>query len=184
VQVVEVDDVVLHALVSHDEVAQQPGVLRGLRPDGVLDGTDGGDGVHRRADAADALRESPRVPWVAPLQDELDAPEHGRRRPGVRDAATVHLGLYSQVPLDARDGIDDDVRHDEAPFSGEPGFSGSSSGGGGGMCSSLTLPVRARWTREMRPWVAKAAATPAEAQSPTLSTGVPSLKPGIVGRWR
>ena len=67
------------------EVAQEPRVGRRDGADGVLDGADRRDGVDRRADAADALREGPGVARVAALQDDLDAPEHRGRGPGVFD---------------------------------------------------------------------------------------------------
>ena len=116
VQVIEVHDVVLHHLRGHDEVAQQPRVGRRHRADRVLDGADRGDGVHRRAHAADALGEDPGVARVAPLKNQLDAAEHRRRRPRVLDGAAVHLRLDAQVALDARDRIDDDVGHVDLRF--------------------------------------------------------------------
>ena len=111
------DDVVLHALGRDDQVAQQPSVGRRDGADGVFDGADRGDRVHRRADAADALREGPGVARVAALQDHLDAAEHRGRGPGVLDLVPVHLRLDPQVALDAGDGIDDDVGHGRSPFS-------------------------------------------------------------------
>ena len=67
VQVVEVDDVVLHACAADDQVAQQPRVGRRRGADRVLDGADRRDRVHRRAHAADPLRERPGVARIAAL---------------------------------------------------------------------------------------------------------------------
>ena len=81
--------------------------------------------MDRRADAADALRERPRVARVAALQDDLDAAEHRRRRPGVADRAAVDFGLDAQMAFDAGDRIDDDAAHDCSPFVGGFGVTGS-----------------------------------------------------------
>ena len=58
---VEMDDVILHALRGDDQIAQQPGVGRRRRANRILDRADRRDGVHGRAHAADALRKRPRV---------------------------------------------------------------------------------------------------------------------------
>ena len=65
---------------------------------------------------------------IAALEDDLDAAEHRGRRPGVLDLAAVDLGLDAQVPLDAGDGIDDDVSHGRLPSA-----SASSGGSGSGV---------------------------------------------------
>ncbi len=64
VEMIEMDHVVLHGLRRHDEIAQQPGVGRRRRADGVLYCANRGDGVDGGAHAADPLRESPGVPRV------------------------------------------------------------------------------------------------------------------------
>ena len=66
-QVVEVDDVVLQVLNALEQIADDPGVVGHDDPQRILDRTHGSDGVHGRADAADALGERPRVPRVAAL---------------------------------------------------------------------------------------------------------------------
>ena len=76
VQVVEVDHVVLHVLDAFDQVADDPRVGRNLDSQSILYASHGGDGMYRRADAADALGEDPGVARVAPFQDHLDAAEH------------------------------------------------------------------------------------------------------------
>ena len=82
-QLVEVDDVIVQRVRDHDEVADVLRVLRDLELQRVLDRAHRRDGVHRGADAAEALREEPGVARVAPLQDPLDAAEHLPGRPGL-----------------------------------------------------------------------------------------------------
>ena len=167
VQVVEVDDVILHALRRHDEVAQQTGVGRRASADGVLDGADGSDGVHGRAHAADPLGERPGVARIPPLENDLDAAEHGAGGPGLLDGSAVDLRLDAEVPLDARHGIDDDMAHD-----GSPSFRSGSLG-----LLSLRLVI---WTS---PCPANAAPTPATAIRPSLSMLAASSNPGMPVRW-
>ncbi len=70
----------------------------------------GGERVHARADAADALGERPRVARVAALEDHLQAAPHRARGDGVGDLALrVDVALDAQVPFDAADGIDDNA---------------------------------------------------------------------------
>ncbi len=134
---VEVDDVILHALRGDDQVAEDPRVRRRHSADGVLHGPNRRDRVHGRADAADALRERPGIARVASLQDELDPAEHRRGRPRVFDDAAIDFGLDPKVPLDARDRIDDDAAHSGSPFS----VGDDDAFGLGGMGSAL-FPTR------------------------------------------
>ena len=84
VQVVEVDDVVVDELAARDQVAHELGVGRRRGADRVLDGPHRGDGVHRRADAADPLGPDPGLAGVLALEDRLDPAEHRRRPPTPR----------------------------------------------------------------------------------------------------
>jgi hypothetical protein len=79
VQVIEMDDVILHVLRRYDQIAEQPCVRRGHGADSPFDCADRGDGVNRGADAADALGEGPGVARIAPAQDQLDAAKHRGR---------------------------------------------------------------------------------------------------------
>src|SRR5262249_56657988 len=97
---------------------QVPDVLRVRRPlemERVLDGADRGDRVHRGADAAEPLREQPRLTRIAPLQDALDAAEHLARRPRLADDAAVDFRVDAEVTFDAGDGINGDTRHLASP---------------------------------------------------------------------
>ena len=113
---IEVHHVILDALRADDQIPQQPRVGRRHGADRVFDGANRGDGVHGGAHAADALRERPRIARIASLQDQLDAAEHRRRRPGVAHGAAVDLGFDSEVALDPGHGIDDDAAHDSSLF--------------------------------------------------------------------
>ncbi len=130
VQVIEVDDVVLHRLHRDDQIAEEPRVRGRHGANRVLDRPNRRDGVDRRAHAADALREHPGVARIAPLQDQLDAAEHRGGRPGVRHLPAVDLGLDSQVPLDPGDGIHNDVSHYRPPFLASSAAGGAASGSG------------------------------------------------------
>src|ERR1017187_3146770 len=179
---VEVDDVVLDTLRPDDQVPEEAGVRGRNGTHGVFHRPDGGDGVHGRADAANALGEGPRVARIAALEDQLDSPEHRGGGPGVLDESPVHLGFDSEMPFDAGDGIDDDVRHGRSPFPTFSTFSTFSTGStGGGGVSPPFGPVE-RWISEITPCVAKTAATPAVARRPTLSMLAARPKPGTFGR--
>jgi hypothetical protein len=65
--VIEVDDVVAERVPYQDKIADELSVERDFELEGVLDGADRGDGVYRRADAAEALGEEPAVARVAAL---------------------------------------------------------------------------------------------------------------------
>ena len=138
----------------------------GTAPMALLHRADRGDGVHRGAHAADALREGPGVARVAAAQDQLDAAEHGRRRPSLGHGAAVDFRFDAQVTLDPGDRIDNDVRHDL------------------GLRSVFEfaewLPMRRR-TTSPTPCSATAAATRPVRPSPTGSIHLPTSKPATLG---
>ena len=105
VQVVEVDHVILDELHGFQQVADDAGVVGNGDAEGVLDGAHRCDGVHGRADAADALGEDPGVARVAALQHHLKASEGGARAPGVGDLAVLDLHFDAQVAFDAGDRV-------------------------------------------------------------------------------
>ena len=102
------DDMILQVLDAFEQVADDPGVVGYDDPQGILDRTHGSDGVHGRADAADALGERPRVPRVAALQHEFHAPEAGAGAPGIGYLAVIDLHFDAQMPFDASDRVDGD----------------------------------------------------------------------------
>ena len=75
-KLIEMHDVVVDAVRRDNHVADILGVERHFEIERILHRAHRGDGVHRRADAADALREDPGIARVAVLEDELDAPPH------------------------------------------------------------------------------------------------------------
>ena len=107
-QMVEVDDMILQVLDTLKQVAHDPGVVGDNDPQGILNRTHGSDGMHGRADAADALGERPRVPRVATLQHEFHAPEAGAGAPGIGHPAVIDLHFDAQMPFDAGDRVDGD----------------------------------------------------------------------------
>ena len=118
VQVIEVHDVVLHELHALQKIADHVGCGGDPEVERVLHGPHRGERVDHRAHAADALREGPGISRVTALQDDLEAAELRAGRPGIHDALVVFLHLDPQVPLDARDRVDDDeAAHDSPPGS-------------------------------------------------------------------
>ena len=106
VQVIEVHHMIVYILLCDHEVAHQVGRLGDLNAQGVFHGADGGEGMHRCAYSARPLCESPCLPGVAALQDDLDSPHHGAGGIGLGDrVAGIQLGLDTQVALDAGDRI-------------------------------------------------------------------------------
>ncbi len=77
VQVIEVDDVILHHLGEEHDVANDFGVLGDLDAESIFDAAHRGQGVNGGADAADAFAEGPGVARVAALEDDLQAAPHG-----------------------------------------------------------------------------------------------------------
>src|SRR5512139_36399 len=102
---------ILDVLDAFDNVAQDSGVIRDLDPQSIFNCSHGAEGVNRRSDASYTLRDRPGLARVAPLEDQLDAPEHGAGRPGVCHLAALDLDFDPQVPLDSGDGINRNLWH-------------------------------------------------------------------------
>ena len=73
------DDVILHPLRSGDDVPHQARVIGNLHADRIFGAAHGREGMHGGADAADALREEPRVPRIAPDENLFQTPHHRAR---------------------------------------------------------------------------------------------------------
>jgi hypothetical protein len=110
-QVVKVDDVILHVLDSFDDVAQDPSIIRDLDSQSIFNCSHGADGVNRRSDPSYTLRNRPRFAGVAPFQDQLDASKHSARGPRIGYLTPIYLNLDPQVPLDTGNGINDNLCH-------------------------------------------------------------------------
>jgi len=108
VQVIEMDEVVMEILGSHDQIAHHAGIGRNGDLDGVIHAAGGGQGVDVRAHAAGTLGEVLGVPGIAALQDEFQATEKLGRTPGVLDLAIFDFDHDPQMPFDPGDGIDHD----------------------------------------------------------------------------
>ena len=111
-QVIEVHDVVVHGVRGQDQVPDVLRIQRHLQFQRVLDRADRRDRVHRRAHAAEPLREEPRLSRIASLENPLDAAEHRPRRPRLSHDSPVHLGVDTEMPLDAGHRVDGDTRHE------------------------------------------------------------------------
>ena len=85
--------VIVHELRADHQIADQLRIGGDRHFQGVFDRAYRGNAVNQRAHAADALRESPGIAWVAALQNDLDAAHHraGTRRAG--DHRAVEFGL-------------------------------------------------------------------------------------------
>ena len=107
VQMVEVNDVILHVLGAEHQVAHQFGVRRHGDPQGVFHGADRGQGMHGRADAAGPLAKSPRIAGIAPLEDLFESAHHRARTVGIDDLPVFHFRLDAQMAFDAGNRVND-----------------------------------------------------------------------------
>ena len=106
VEVIEMDEMILHRQRRRHDVADVVRVLRDADLQRVLHGTHRGERVRRRADAADALDVRPGIARIAVVHDELEAAPGRAGGDGVRDlAALVHRDLRAQMAFDSRDRI-------------------------------------------------------------------------------
>jgi len=117
---VEVQDVGLDVVAAEDEVSDDPTVRRDPigDPERLVERERRRRRVRRRADAADPLRDPGRVARVPPPKDQLDPSEQRPRASRLHDDAVVDGRFDLQVPLDPRDGIDDDRSHGQDSFLG------------------------------------------------------------------
>src|SRR5271165_3289877 len=67
--------------------------------------------MHRRADAAYALRPDPCLARITAAEDQFDSAEHRPRTPGVLDLVPVHLGFDAEVPFNPGYGVDYNAGH-------------------------------------------------------------------------
>ena len=110
VQVIEVHQVILRIQGQVHDVADRVRVLGDLDLQRVLDRANRRQRVHAGAHAADALHERPCVARITAAEDDLQAAPHRARGHGVADdVVRVDVHLDAEVPLDARDRIDDDA---------------------------------------------------------------------------
>jgi hypothetical protein len=114
-QVIEVDDVILHVLDSLNDISQNSSVIRDPDSQRIFNCSHGADGMNRCSDPSYPLRESPRFAGIAALKDELDASKHGAGGPSIGHLPPVYLDLYPQVSLDAGDWIDYHLCHLKSP---------------------------------------------------------------------
>ena len=105
------DNVILHVLNRFDDVADQAGIRRDFNFQGIFNSSHGAECMYRRSNTTDALGESPGIPGIAPLQDDLDAAEHGAAAPRFGHLSAVNLNFKPQVAFDARDGIYGNLGH-------------------------------------------------------------------------
>ena len=111
VQVIEVNDVILHVLGSHHDVADELSGGRNGDAQRALNCTNAGEGMHGGADAANAFGNGPGIARVTALENFLEAANHGAGAESVSDDAVFHDCLNAQVAFNASNGIDDDACH-------------------------------------------------------------------------
>jgi len=114
-QVIEMDDMILHILNGFNDVADQTGIRRDLDPEGIFDSSHGAECVYSRSNTADALRKCQRIAWIPPLKDNLDATEHGAAAPGFCHHAAIHFHFNAQVAFNAGDRINGNLGHVVSP---------------------------------------------------------------------
>ena len=110
VQVIEMDEVIVHLQRELHDIADRIGVFRNFDLKRILDRAHRGERVRASAYAANSLGEGPSVARIAALQDHFKPAPHGTGRDRVADrVAVVDIDLAAHVAFDARDGIDDNA---------------------------------------------------------------------------
>ena len=105
-QMIEMHDMILHRQRCRHDVADIVRVFRNRDAEGILDRTQGSQGMRRRADAADTLDIGPGVTRVTVLHDELEAaPGRARGYCIAYFAALVDRRLYAEMTFDTSDRI-------------------------------------------------------------------------------
>jgi hypothetical protein len=97
---------VLDELHAFQEVADDSGVIWNGDSQGIFNCSHGADRMYRRSDTADTLGECPGIARIPPFHHQFHAAKTGPRAPSISHLAALHLHLYAQMTLDARDGID------------------------------------------------------------------------------
>ena len=108
-QVVEVDDVVLHELDAFQQVAEDACIIGDRDAQGILDCPHRSDGMHGSAHAAHALGKEPGVARIAALHDGLQAAEGCAGAPGIGHFAIGDGHFEAQMALNTGDRIDRDL---------------------------------------------------------------------------
>jgi hypothetical protein len=70
------NEVIPDGVLRDHEVAHQLRIDQHFDFEGVFDRTNGADGVDGGADRAEALRKSPSILGIAPLENDFDAASH------------------------------------------------------------------------------------------------------------
>ena len=104
-QVVEMNDVILHILDGFNNIAHHARIGGNFNPEGIFDSSHGAECVYSRSNTADALGKGPGVSWVAAFENGLNTAPHGAAGPGLAHLSAVHLGFDAQVALNASYGI-------------------------------------------------------------------------------
>jgi hypothetical protein len=92
-------------LGAHQKVTNNARIIRYFDTNGIIDCPHRGQSMGVRSDAAGALYKMVGVPRVSALQNELDAPEHLARAPGIDNFASGYLDFDSKVTLNSGDRI-------------------------------------------------------------------------------
>ena len=93
-------DVVVHILRAGHQIADELRVGRNAVVQRILDGAHGGQAMHKRADAANALGKGPASRGSRPLRISSMPPHHGAGAVSALDGSgAISFGLDAKVPL-------------------------------------------------------------------------------------
>jgi hypothetical protein len=101
-------DVIVQRVSGENHVADVLGIQRNFQLQRILHRTNGGNGMHCSAYAADALNDSPRIARVAAEDDLLDAAPHLSGRPGLDHVAILDFDIDTKVTFNAGNWINGD----------------------------------------------------------------------------
>ena len=95
------NNMIMLKLGPHEQVADDPRIWGNFNANRVIDCPHRGQSMCVRSDAAGALYKMVGIPRVSALQDDLNAPKHLSRAPGVDNLATGHFDFDSKVALNS-----------------------------------------------------------------------------------
>ena len=110
-QMIEVNDMVMHELRGHHQVTDDGGVVGQnlIYADGVVDGAGGSECVHIGADTAGTLSEVLGITGITAFQDDLQSAEQLRAAADIDDFAVFDNGFNAKVTLDPCDRVNYDI---------------------------------------------------------------------------
>jgi hypothetical protein len=92
-------------LGAHKQVTDDACIFGNFNTHGMIDCPHRGQGMGVRSDAARALYKMVGIPGIPALQNELDAPKHLARAPGIHHLAAGHLDFNPEMTLNSGYGV-------------------------------------------------------------------------------